>query len=48
MIIKLEIGNDKRTIEIDTGEYNSPDTDVKAVKDAVEQVRQLLIISNTI
>lgn len=49
MKIKLEIRDNKRNIEIDTGDRTMSDAcEVKLLKDAVEQVKQLLIINNTI
>lgn len=49
MKIKLEIRDNKRNIEIDTGDRTMSDTcEVRLLKDAVEQVKQLLIINSTI
>ena len=49
MKIKLEIRDNRRTIEIDTGDRTMSDVlEVKLLKEAVEQVKQLLIINSTI
>ena len=49
MKIKLEIRDNRRTIEIDTGDRTMSDAcEVRLLKDAVEQVKNLLIINSTI
>lgn len=49
MKIQLEIQDNKRNIEIDTGDRTMSEVcEVKLLKDAVEQVKQLLIINNVI
>lgn len=49
MIIELEIRDDRRSIKIDTGDRTMSDVlEVKLLKGAVEQVKNLLIINSTI